>query len=82
MIYAKLKEELIATEYKVDVFEQGLLLDEEEAEDIEEIFIENMMNYWISLDQHEVVLKKSSIVAKEPYSLKPDEFCIDVGDGK
>lgn len=48
----RLKKELIETKYKMDVFEQGLFLGEEEARDFKERFIDSLMNYWNSLDQH------------------------------
>ena len=47
-IYAKLKEELRVVEYEEEVFiceiEQGVFFDEEEAIDIELIFLKSLMN--------------------------------------
>lgn len=49
----------------MDVFEQGVFLDEEKARDVEEIFINIMMKYGTSSNQHGDVMVQPS--NEEPY---------------
>jgi hypothetical protein len=55
-MYARVQEELREAECGKDVFicepEQGIVLDEEEARDAEERFLDSLMNCWTSSYQH------------------------------
>lgn len=52
-MYERFKEELRLDEYGINVFEQILLPCEKEAKNIEEEFINKLMDYGFSLDNHE-----------------------------
>jgi hypothetical protein len=77
-MYARLKEELREAEYEEEVYicelEQGVFFDEEEARDVEERFLDSLMNYWTSSDQHGDMMTEAS--NEEPYIFYSDTLCM------
>jgi hypothetical protein len=74
----RVQEELRAIEYGMDVFvcepEQGMVLGEDEDEDVEEIFLDSLMNYWTSSDQHGDMVAEAS--DEEPCIFNSDFLCM------
>lgn len=54
-MYVKVREEIKVLEYNLIVYEQGLYITEGEARDVEERFLDSLIDYWISSNQHKDV---------------------------
>ena len=53
---------------------QGIVLGEDEDEDVEERFLDNIINYWTSSDQHGDRMVEAS--DEEPYIFYFDILCM------